>query len=165
MAKLPLSFNSEGNNEGMTDYTALPAGEYVAYITKSDYKQTKAKTGHYIQLVLKIAGGKAKGRVLFENLNLDNPNPIAVEIANKTLNSICQACDKVGVEDSEELHGIPMKLTLKVTPATATQPASNNVTKYDKAGPEDMIPADAAPAETAPNAEPAESAKKLPWAK
>jgi len=130
MATLPLKFNHEGNKEGMTDFTALPAGEYPVVIVKSVYKATKAKDGHYLQLSLKVMSGAHKGKMLFENLNLDNPNPIAVEIANKTLNSICQACDKIGVEDSEELHNIPMLVTLKVVPATATNPASNSSTAF-----------------------------------
>ncbi len=132
MAKLPLSYNTADNKEGMSDFSAIPAGPYIMQIVKSDYKQTKAKTGHYLQVVLKVLTGKYKGRTLFENLNLDNPNPIAVEIANKTLNSICQACDKAAVEDSQELHGIPMKVTLKVVEKTETQPASNSVVKYEK---------------------------------
>lgn len=164
MAKLPLQYNVEGNKEGLGDFTPLPAGEYTMAITKTQYKETKAKTGHYLQTILKVISGKNKGRVLFENLNLDNPNPIAVEIANKTLNSICQACDKVGVEDSEELHGIPMRVTLKVVPATATQPASNSVTMYK---PHDGSEVEDLPVETQASssgtASQTTTKKKLPW--
>jgi len=164
MAKLPLTFNTKENNEGLGDYTALPAGEYIANIIKSEYKATKAKTGHFIELQLKLLAGKSKGRVLYERLNLDNPNPIAVEIANKALNSICQACEKVGVEDTEELHGIPMKLTLKVVPATSSNPASNSIIKWAKASADDMVPADEPnEAEVVDNVQ--KTAKKLPWAK
>lgn len=130
MATLPLKYNHEGNKEGLTDFTVIPAGEYPMVIAKSVYKPTKAKDGHYLQLSLKIISGNHKGKMIFENLNLDNPNPIAVEIANKTLNSVCQACDKIGVEDSDELHNIPMLVTLKVNSATATNPASNSATAF-----------------------------------
>jgi hypothetical protein len=130
MAQLPLSYNTPDNNEGLSDFTALPADKYPVVIVKSEYKQTKAKNGHYLQLQQKVIDGKYKGRVLFENLNLDNPNPTAVEIANKALNSICKACKKAGVQDSEELHGIPFYATLKVVPATKTNPASNQVVSY-----------------------------------
>lgn len=163
MARLPLSANTKENNEGLDDYTPIPAGDVLAYITKSEYKKTKAKTGTYLQLIWKVQSEKYRGRTLFDNLNLDNPNPIAVEIANKTLNSICKACDKIGVQDSEELHGILCKLTLSVSPATATQPASNNIKAYNKASEADAIPVDTEGA-VQPNksAKPLVS-KKLPW--
>jgi len=130
MPLLPKRANCEGNNETQGDFTALPAGEYIAQIVKSEFKDTKAKTGKYLQLNFKVISGpedvNCKGRVLFERLNLINPNPIAVEIANKSLNSICVACGKAGVEDSDELHAIPMKVGLKVDEATANYPASNS---------------------------------------
>ena len=113
MARLPLTANTPDNKAGMDDFSAMEAGSAPAFIRTSSYKETKAKTGHYLQLIWKIADGPNKGRQIFDNLNLDNPNTIAVEIANKSLNSICQACDKVGVEDSEILHGIPILIDRK----------------------------------------------------
>lgn len=130
MAKLAQKYNTEDNKTGMNDFTAIPAGKYVAQIVKSELKENSKKTGHFISLHMKLVGGKENGRMIFENLNVDNPSAVAVEIANKTLNSICQACQKVGVEDTEELHGIPMAVTLKVDKATATRPASNSVVNY-----------------------------------
>lgn len=165
MAKLPLKYNTESNKEGLGDFTPLPAGDHVMAITKTEYKATKAGTGHYLQCILKVISGKNKGRSLFENLNLDNPNPIAVEIANKSLNSICQACDKVGVEDSEELHNIPMMVTLKVVPATATQPPSNSVVAYK---PHDGVIVDEAPETSSAGVKSSaaqSTKKKLPWEK
>ena len=126
MARLPQAANTPENNQGLDDYTPIPAGEYLAIITKSGYFQNKKQNGNMLRLEWKIQGGEANGRTLMDNLNLDNPNPIAVEIANKTLNSICKACAKVGVQDSEELHGIPVKLTLGVKAANANNPARNH---------------------------------------
>ena len=165
MARLPQPANTEGNNEGLDNFIPLPAGDYIAQITQSQYKETKAKDGIYLQLIWKVVSGEYKGRTIFDNLNLDNPNKVAVEIANKSLNSICQACDKVGVQDSEELHGIPCKLTLIIQKATTTQPAGNNIRGYSKA--EDVVieqtDDSAAPAETQEDEAPAKTEKKLPW--
>lgn len=166
MAKLPIKANTAENNEGLGDFTAIPAGKYPVVMYKSDYKETKAKTGHYLQCQLKVISGKHKGKVLFENLNLDNPNPVAVDIANKALNSICKACGKVGVQDSEELHNIPFYVTLSVVPATATQPSSNKVQAYTKIEEGTEFPAEEdAPSQTsAPEDESAPpKSKKLPW--
>jgi len=167
MAQLPIKFNSEGNKDGLADFSALPAGEYIMAITKSEYKATKANNGHYLQLVFKVLTGPQKGKWYFENLNLDNPNPIAVEIANKALNSICQACDKEAVEDSEELHEIPMVVTLKVVPATATRPASNGTVAYKPCDAVDLEMADTGGpgAGPEPTLAPTKKVKKLPWEK
>ena len=163
MAELPTAYNSETNKESMADFSALPAGLKIAAIYKSQYKATKAKTGHMLQLQLKVLEGKDKGRVFFENLNLDNPNPVAVEIANKTLNSICQACLKASVKDSEELHNIPMRVTLRVDAATATQPASNSVTNYQSYDGEMVEESPAVPNSGEATSTPV--TKKLPWEK
>jgi len=130
MALLPKAANTEGNNQGADSFEAIPAGDYLAHITKSEMKANKAKTGHFLLLIHTILEGEHKGSSIFVRLNLDNPNPKAVEIANKELNSICQACDKEGVEDSEELHQIPMCIKVAVEEATAQWPASNAVKKW-----------------------------------
>ncbi len=130
MALLPVKANTTDNNEGMADRSPIPAGTYLAHIVKSENKATKAKNGHYLSLQYKILQGKYKGRVVFSNLNLDNPNPIAVEIATKELNSICQALDMHGVEDSEELHQKPLGIKLIIRAGDAKYPASNEIGGY-----------------------------------
>lgn len=165
MAQLPRAANTEGNKDTLDTFTPLPAGEYPVSIVKSLYKETKAKTGHYLELHMKVLMGEYKGRILFERLNLDNPNPIAVEIANKTLNTICQTLDKVGVEDSEELHGIPFIVKIKVIPETETNPASNNITAYSAADDieslQEKIAEEATTKEESATSE--SKKKKLPW--
>ncbi len=156
MAKLPIKANTKTNKSGM-GFEPMDAGNYVGQIIKSDYMPTKAKNGHYLKLQMKILMGKYKGRMMFENLNLDNPNPIAVEIANKALNSICQACGLAGVEDSEEVHGIPMLITVTKKNGKGDNPPENNISMYKKFDGE--IEEDAeAPQET-------KGSKKLPWKK
>ena len=175
MARLPLTANAGDNTEGLTDFTPIPAGDVIAAIKTSQYKKTKAGDGHYLQLIWTVSSPKKyKSRTLFDNLNLDNPNPIAEEIANKALNSICQACDKIGVQDSEELHGIPCKLTLKVDPGNKNNPPSNCITAYKKVSSADAITEE----ESKPAVEwnekdgivdntsdetPVVASKKLPW--
>ena len=114
----------------MDDRSALPPGVYTAAITYSELKATKAKTGSYLALQLRVLEGDSKGRMLKTLLNLDNPNPVAVEIANKELNSIKAACDATEAEDSEELHGIPMLVTVGRRAGNAQYPESNTITGY-----------------------------------
>ena len=133
MPLLPKKANIAGNNETLDDRSPVPAGDYLAHIVKTEFKQTKAKNGHYLSVQFKILDGPYKGRSLFTNLNLDNPNPVAVEIANKELNSICQAVGKEGVEDSDELLQLPMLVSVKVTEGDAQYPPANETTGYSKA--------------------------------
>lgn len=140
MVQLAKAANTPENKEQMGDFTPVPAGKYPAMIIKSQYKETKAKTGHYLQFDIKITQGEHAGRLLFERLNLDNPNPVAVEIANKTLNTISHACGKIGVMDSDELHGIEMLLTVIKNEATETQPANNDIKFYEPAGNAPIVP-------------------------
>jgi len=128
MAILPTPTTTETDD----DRTPLEPGRYVATIVKSEMKKTKANTGHYLSLRFKVAEGPKKGRLVFTNLNLDNPNPVAVEIANKQLNSIKVACGfgVTDVEDSEELHGIPMELAVTISPGNAQYPPSNEISGY-----------------------------------
>ena len=142
MAQLPWAANTEENAATLDDYSPIPSGRYPAMIVKSEYKKTKAGDGSYLQLNIKIHEGKHKGKMVFDRLNLNNPNPVAVEIANKALNTICQACGKVGVQDSEELHGIPMTVTVRFKPETAANPASNDITYYAAYDPEEQGPAE-----------------------
>jgi hypothetical protein len=134
MARLPSPANVPGNDQTLDDYTPLPSGNYTAMVVQSEFKETKAKTGHYLQLRWKVIEGEFKDRLIFDNLNLDNPNPVAVEIARKRLNTICKAAGKVGVEDSEELHGIPVDLTVKLKKGDAQNPDSNDISGYKEAG-------------------------------
>ena len=46
------------------------------------------------------------------------------------VSSICVAVGKAGVDDSDELHGIVMKVTIKVEDATPNYPASNAFTGF-----------------------------------
>lgn len=136
MALLPKAANTEENKEGLGDRSALPAGEYLVHIIKSEMKETKESkaTGkgnaYFLSLHMKVLEGERKGSLVFTNLNLKNPNPVAEEIANKELNSICQACGVQGVADSEEIHQVPFVVELKVDKATKQYPESNSVTAY-----------------------------------
>lgn len=79
--------------EPAVEYSMIPAGKYPVEIEKSECVPTKAGTGHRIKLQLSIMDGQHKGRKLFAGINIDNPNPVAVEIARKELSALCYATD------------------------------------------------------------------------
>lgn len=110
-----LNWQADPNNVA-GEYEVIPAGEYLAEITASEMAENSARTGHFLKLELTILDGDQAGRKLFDRLNLDNPNQTAREIAERTLNAICVATGKMAVQQSEELHGIPMVIKVKVDP-------------------------------------------------
>ena len=125
-----LTFDAT-NHETLGTYDALPAGWYNAAIDASEMKATKDGTGAYLQLSFKILDGFANGRKVFARLNLQNSNPTAQEIAYKTLSSIMHATGQLRINDSAELHAIPMKIKLKVRAGDDKYEASNDITAYD----------------------------------
>jgi hypothetical protein len=92
----------------------LEPGKYPVQIVASEWKTT-SKGGQMLVLEMDIMDGS--GRKMWDRLNLENSNPKAVEIAEETLRDICLAQGKIGCDDSEELHFIPMTATVKVKPA------------------------------------------------
>lgn len=139
MAKLPSQFNHE-EHEKIGDFTPIPRGEYLAQVVESEIKMTKkAKEsgkpadGQFISLKFKIIQGESEGRILFTNLNIINPNQQAVEIANRELATICEAMGLGPIDETEELHGIPVVIRVEVSPETASQPARNEIKGYKSA--------------------------------
>lgn len=124
-----LNFNSKD----VPSDDLLPAGEYEAHIVASEFKATKAGTGSFLELRVQILEESHAGYMVFDRLNLDNPNKTAVEIANRTLSSICKAVGVEEIEDSEELHGIPLVVRVVVDPARGDWGESNSIKKYSAA--------------------------------
>lgn len=112
------------------DITVVPAGEYPAVISDSDYVPTKGGKGMMLKLTWTILDGDCKGRKVFENLNLENENTQAVQISKATLNSIMLACGLNSFQDSAQLHGRPVLIKVKVKPADGQYDAQNKITKH-----------------------------------
>jgi hypothetical protein len=112
----------------------IPAGWYKAVITESEEKPTKAQTGSYLQMTVEIIEGDHAGRKAFERLNLNNPNATAVEIAQRTLSSICRAVGVMTPRTSNDLHDKPFMVKIKVKPAKDGYDASNEIAEYAESG-------------------------------
>ena len=115
MARFDTSFDAT-SVEPTTAYELLPAGKYRAQIVESEMRVTRNGMGQFLWLMLDILDGQHKGRKIFDQLNLVNPNPTTVEIAQRTLSAICHATGRMHVSDSEELHLIPMTIQVKIKP-------------------------------------------------
>lgn len=137
MAKLPKSFTADGPEMGTFD--ALPKDRYPMQVIESEVKPTKkakeAKDPSLGQLAVfkwEVIAGEYKGRTVYNQINIVNENPQAVEIGNKELTSMCKALGLEGMEDTEETHGIPCYVELGVEEdAKGKYPDKNVFKKYE----------------------------------
>ena len=132
-----LNFNA-ANVEPSEAFVPIPADWYVAQITKSEMKPTKDGTGAYLELELTVIAGDHAKRKVFDRIHLENKNPVAVDIAMKTLSAICHAVNVIQVADSQQLHGLPLQVKVSVKPARTengtTYEPSNEVKGYKAVG-------------------------------
>lgn len=131
MAQLPSVFIPEETDSN--PFAPIDAGWYLAEIIKSEVKSTKDGKGKYIALTFKIDNDEESGggKQVFSNLNIVNASETAVKIARSNLKEICEAVSHEGeLEDTEDLHNIPMAIKLSIKPETPQWPAKNEIKAY-----------------------------------
>lgn len=150
------SFGSGGFNSEEVDPSAsidpIPAGEYLCVITESEEKPNSKNTGSYHQFTLEVIEGEYKGRKVFERLNLNNPSEDAVKIARATLSAICRATGKLKVNDSVDLHNLPLVVKVGLEKRKDNGEMANRIKGYVAKG------------ATSPT-KPAADTKTPPWKK
>ena len=124
------SFDTQ-NVEPMRSFDPLPDGWYKAVISDTEERQTKSMTGSFLLLTIDIIEGEFRGRKVFDRLNLNNPNETAVQIAQRTLASVCNAVGVVNPQDSAELRDKPMMIKVVVRPPENGYDASNDIKGYE----------------------------------
>ena len=130
--------------EPAQQFEPLPNGDYRVAITETESRPTKAGTGAYLLLKLQVLEGQHQGRILFDRLNLDNPNQTAVDIAKRTLAAICTSVGVMTPKDSSELLDKPMMVKVVVTPPQNGYDAGNDIKGYKAAGAASASPTGAA---------------------
>ncbi len=125
-----LSGFNAANIEPARDFELLPAGDYKCVITETERKATKAGTGSYLEMRLEVIDGPSKGRLLFERLNLWNPNEVAVKIAQQQLAALCRALGIITPEDSSEFLNKPVCATVKIDKGRDGYNDSNGIKTY-----------------------------------
>ena len=125
-----LNFDASAFEEQSNSFELIEPGKYTAVIENSEMCNVKDTTkftfrgqpntrGEYLKLTWRITEGKYTGRLVWENINLVNKNPTAVDIAEKVLARVCKAAGmNHHVSDSSELHGRPMIITVKINKGT-----------------------------------------------
>ncbi len=122
-------------------FDPIPAGKYLAIITETEMKPTKAGTGQYLQLTFQVLEGEHKGRLVWARLNLDNPSEMAVKIARAELSAICRAVGVLAPKDSIELHNLPLTIKVGCKKRGDTGEMTNEVKGYESKGSTDPVAA------------------------
>jgi hypothetical protein len=125
-----LNFNAKEVDPAV-GFDPIPPDKYVAVITESEMKPTKAGTGQYLQLTFQIIEGEFKGRLLWARLNLDNPSAMAVKIARAELSAICRAVNVMAPRDSLELHDLPLVISVGCKKRDDTNEVVNEIRGYE----------------------------------
>lgn len=118
----PFDANQVKPNEA---FEALPAGWYNAKIINSECKPTKDNESGYLQFELEVIDGEHKGRKVFDRLNLWNKSVQASEIAQRQLSAYCHATGVFILQDSNQLHGIPLKIKLSIRQSEGYEPSND----------------------------------------
>ena len=126
-----LDFNA-ADVEPTTAYEPLPADKYLAEITASEVKATKAGDGSYLQLEYTVLEGPCKGRKIWDNLCINHPNDLTQKIARANLSAVCRAVGVMQPRDSIELHNLPLVITVKCKKRKDTGELTNEIKGYAK---------------------------------
>jgi hypothetical protein len=112
----------------------LPAGKYIAVVSESELKPTKAGGGKYLQLTFQIIEGEHKGRLVWARLNLENKSEMTVKIARGELSAICRAVGVMQPRDSVELHNVPLEISVGLKKRDDNGEFTNVIKGYAKKG-------------------------------
>uniref|UniRef100_A0AAU8GG14 Single strand DNA binding protein n=2 Tax=unclassified Rosemountvirus TaxID=2738372 RepID=A0AAU8GG14_9CAUD len=128
-----LQFNS-ANVEPQQSFDPIPKGWYDLMIEQVELKPTKAGTGSYLSLQLKVQGGEFNNRTVFDMITYSNPNAQAVEIGHRKLSALCRAVGIVELKSTDMLENriVAGKVGIKVDKTGEYDP-SNDVREYKSA--------------------------------
>ena len=113
-----------------TGFDVIPAGWYNAKMDESEIKPTKDGAGSYLQVRFAVIDGQYANRKLFARLNIKNANATAQEIALKQLSAIGHAVGVLHIANSEQLHGIPLKIKVKIRKGDDNYEDQNEIISY-----------------------------------
>lgn len=113
-----------------TPFEVIPAGKYVAQMVASEIKPTRDGTSTYLWTEFEIIEGEYAGRKVWDRLCLWHANEQTRQIAQRNLSAICHATGKLRITSAEELHDIPLMLSVRVGKPSGEYDASNEIRGY-----------------------------------
>ena len=133
---------------------AIPAAWYNVMVDQTELKPTSQGEGLYLETRYKVLDGAYKDQTIYSRFNLKNSSAQAQEIGHKQLSALAHAVGVLMVQDSAQLHNIPLKVKVKVRAARDDYEESNEITAWkniNEAVPTSPSAASATPAFQAPS--------------
>lgn len=125
MASLNGQYDPDAGVPG--DFEVFEAGKQMLELIESDIIPTKAGTGKLFKYKIRITEGELEDRLVFGQLNLQNPNSIATKIGQEEFRVIREVTGVLEPEDTQDLHFKQFPGWIKVTPAKGEYAAKNEV--------------------------------------
>lgn len=153
---MPSNINFDANTVAPnTRPDPLPNGEYTAIITESEVAPTANGKGKLLKLEFQVTEGEYKGRKAWAQLCVQHENEQTQKIAQGQLSAICHATGVLKLQNSSQLHGIPLRIRTVVTKSAGYDP-KNEIKGYKPldggAAPTPAAAAAATPTAAAPTA-------------
>lgn len=105
-----------------TSREPVAPGVYEAVVTESEMRPTKSGGGMGVNLTFEIISeGPAKSRRVWMWINYQHPNVEAQRIGQEELARLCKAVGIGNLEDTEQLHNIPLLITVGYDKADRTR--------------------------------------------
>lgn len=115
------------------DFSPIPAGKYQVSIEEITINETRAGTGQYLRLKLRVADGQPyANRIVWTYINFQNTNPVAERIGQQKLNQLLLSCGLHVIQDTDELLNRVVLAQVVVREASNGYEASNDVKAFYK---------------------------------
>lgn len=135
-----LQFNA-ATVDPFGDRTPVPAGEYPVVLVQSSAEANKQNSGKMLSCQFRITEGDLAGKVIYQNINYLHNNPAAQEIGQAKLSALCHAVGVLQIVDSQQLHGIPLRIAVSVS----SDNKYNEIDAYKRADGQPIVKGAASP--------------------
>lgn len=159
MPELGITIDPDTKPDTGREFTPIPSGTYLAMITGSEVKDTRAGDGSYAKFEFTVVDGQYQGRKVWHQATLRNPNEEAEKIGRAQIMAISLSAGLTRpMQQTEDVHDKPMQIVVGIKPASGQYQAQNKITKFAS------VNAAIAPAAPAPIGATASSApSNPPW--
>lgn len=125
------NYVSEQLAEPSNDFSPIPVGTYAMEVIESDIAETKNGKGTLLKMTLRVTEGEFENRRVWAQFNIRHENQQAQEIGQRQLSDLSRACGfTANPSDSEDFHGIPIKVSVKIGKAQEGYEPRNEVSRF-----------------------------------
>ena len=133
MANFNYQVTEQVQTTSENDFQPIPAGKYSVYIEEISINETRAGTGQYLRIKLRVADGQPyANRIIWTYINFQNTNPVAERIGQQKLNQLLLSCGLHVIQDTDELLNRVVLAQVIVREASNGYEASNDVKAFYK---------------------------------